>query len=223
MIVFSSGDLQTWEAEAKVYRDKSTPVSIMESRVITWHHCEVWIVHVSSSSQNLLFLEVPPYREPNIYHPVKVNFHVLNGKKHCSQAPHFTYTPLSGEIFNLHVNKWHHVCAVCPVSMTSLPVQCHRLRPSLWRITITPSWVVLSVLLWGCLRPHAVWPAAVCCPAGTLTRACTPLPTFNTRPHTTSWSTRCRGAPRVGLRVCRPHAARPRCLSLGQTSTRTPQ
>ncbi|XP_057193967.1 nuclear factor of activated T-cells, cytoplasmic 2 isoform X1 [Triplophysa rosa] len=63
------GDLQTWEAEAKLYRDKSTA--------------------------NQLFLEIPPYREPNIYHPVKVNFHVLNSKKNCSPAHHFTYTPLS--------------------------------------------------------------------------------------------------------------------------------
>lgn len=62
-------DLQIWETEAKVYRDKSTT--------------------------NLLFLEVPPYRDPNIYHPAKVSFHVLNGKKKCSQPQHFTYTPLS--------------------------------------------------------------------------------------------------------------------------------
>ncbi|XP_016130918.1 nuclear factor of activated T-cells, cytoplasmic 2 [Sinocyclocheilus grahami] len=62
-------DLQIWEAEAKVYRDKCT--------------------------SNLLFLEIPPYRDPNIYHPVKVKFHVLNGKKKCSQPQNFTYTPLS--------------------------------------------------------------------------------------------------------------------------------
>lgn len=129
MIVFSSGDLQTWEAEAKVYRDKSTPVSIIESRVITWHHCEVWIVHVRSSSQNLLFLEVPPYREPNIYHPVKVNFHVLNGKKHCSQAPHFTYTPLSGEIFNPHVNKWRLCCLPGVNDLTSCSVPQIKAEP----------------------------------------------------------------------------------------------
>ncbi|XP_052456284.1 nuclear factor of activated T-cells, cytoplasmic 2 isoform X1 [Carassius gibelio] len=62
-------DLQIWEAEAKVYREKST--------------------------SNLLVLEIPPYRDPNIYHPVKVKFHVLNGKKKCSQPQNFTYTPLS--------------------------------------------------------------------------------------------------------------------------------
>ncbi|XP_048054539.1 nuclear factor of activated T-cells, cytoplasmic 2 [Megalobrama amblycephala] len=62
-------DLQIWEAEAKVYRDKST--------------------------SNLLFLEIPPYRDSNIYHPVKVSFHVLNGKKKCSQPQNFTYTPIS--------------------------------------------------------------------------------------------------------------------------------
>uniref|UniRef100_A0A672NIZ2 Nuclear factor of activated T-cells, cytoplasmic 1-like n=1 Tax=Sinocyclocheilus grahami TaxID=75366 RepID=A0A672NIZ2_SINGR len=73
-------DLQLWEAEAKVYRDKCT--------------------------SNLLFLEIPPYREPNIYHPVKVKFHVLNGKKRCSQPQNFTYTPLSGETFSLFRNKY---------------------------------------------------------------------------------------------------------------------
>ncbi|XP_073708282.1 nuclear factor of activated T-cells, cytoplasmic 2 [Garra rufa] len=62
-------DLQIWEAEAKVYRDKCT--------------------------SNLLYLEIPPYRNPNIYHPVKVKFHVLNGKKKCSQPQNFTFTPLS--------------------------------------------------------------------------------------------------------------------------------
>uniref|UniRef100_A0A8C1HH65 Nuclear factor of activated T cells 2b n=1 Tax=Cyprinus carpio carpio TaxID=630221 RepID=A0A8C1HH65_CYPCA len=73
-------DLQLWEAEAKVYRDKCT--------------------------SNLLFLEIPPYRDPNIYHPVKVKFHVLNGKKRCSQPQNFTYTPLSGETFSLFINKY---------------------------------------------------------------------------------------------------------------------
>lgn len=37
------GDLQTWEAEAKVYRDRSTAVSIMtclESRIKILHHDE---------------------------------------------------------------------------------------------------------------------------------------------------------------------------------------
>ncbi|TRY89619.1 hypothetical protein DNTS_021512 [Danionella cerebrum] len=62
-------DLKLWEAEAKVHRDKSTP--------------------------SLLFLEIPPYRDPNIYRPVRVSFHVLNGKKKCSQDQHFTYTQLA--------------------------------------------------------------------------------------------------------------------------------
>uniref|UniRef100_A0A672NCB7 Nuclear factor of activated T-cells, cytoplasmic 1-like n=1 Tax=Sinocyclocheilus grahami TaxID=75366 RepID=A0A672NCB7_SINGR len=80
-------DLQLWEAEAKVYRDKCT--------------------------SNLLFLEIPPYREPNIYHPVKVKFHVLNGKKRCSQPQNFTYTPLSGETFSC---TGHPIMGISPPS-----------------------------------------------------------------------------------------------------------
>ncbi|XP_030634064.1 nuclear factor of activated T-cells, cytoplasmic 2 [Chanos chanos] len=61
--------LQIWEAEATVDRDKS--------------------------QASMLFVEIPPYRDQNIYHPVKVNFHVLNGKRKRSQPQHFTYTPLT--------------------------------------------------------------------------------------------------------------------------------
>ncbi|XP_078139894.1 nuclear factor of activated T-cells, cytoplasmic 2 isoform X2 [Centroberyx gerrardi] len=58
---------QIWEVPATVDRDKSQP--------------------------NMLFTEVPPYRDPTICHPAKVNFYVINGKKR-SQPQHFIYTPL---------------------------------------------------------------------------------------------------------------------------------
>ncbi|KAG7268243.1 hypothetical protein CRUP_036456 [Coryphaenoides rupestris] len=60
---------QIWEMEATVDKDKSQP--------------------------NLLFVEVPSFRDPSICHPVKVNFYVINGKRKRSQPQHFTYTPLS--------------------------------------------------------------------------------------------------------------------------------
>ncbi|KAM4613731.1 nuclear factor of activated T-cells, cytoplasmic 2 [Polymixia lowei] len=59
---------QLWEVEATVDRDKTQP--------------------------NMLFVEVPPYRDPTICHPAKVNFYVINGKKKRSQPQHFIYTPL---------------------------------------------------------------------------------------------------------------------------------
>ncbi|XP_056129815.1 nuclear factor of activated T-cells, cytoplasmic 2-like [Lampris incognitus] len=59
---------QIWEVEATIDRDKTQP--------------------------SMLFVEVPPYRDPTIYHPAKVNFYVINGKKKRSQPQHFTYTPL---------------------------------------------------------------------------------------------------------------------------------
>ncbi|XP_076870038.1 nuclear factor of activated T-cells, cytoplasmic 2 isoform X2 [Brachyhypopomus gauderio] len=62
--------LEVWEAEARVDREKS--------------------------QANMLYLDVPPYRDASIYHPAKVNFYVLNGKRKRSQPQHFTYTPLSG-------------------------------------------------------------------------------------------------------------------------------
>ncbi|KAL2091076.1 hypothetical protein ACEWY4_013339 [Coilia grayii] len=61
--------LQIWEAEATVDRDKS--------------------------QASMLFVEIPPYRDQSIYHPAKVNFYVLNGRRKRSQPQHFTYTPLS--------------------------------------------------------------------------------------------------------------------------------
>lgn len=59
---------QIWEVEATVDRDKTQP--------------------------NMLFAEVPPYRDPTICRPAKVNFYVINGKKKRSQPQHFIYTPL---------------------------------------------------------------------------------------------------------------------------------
>ncbi|XP_067301733.1 nuclear factor of activated T-cells, cytoplasmic 2 isoform X2 [Pseudorasbora parva] len=59
---------QIWELEATVDKDKS--------------------------QASMLFIEVPPYRDPSICHPVKVNFYVINGKRKRSQPQHFTYTPL---------------------------------------------------------------------------------------------------------------------------------
>nr|XP_046195204.1 nuclear factor of activated T-cells, cytoplasmic 2-like isoform X2 [Oncorhynchus gorbuscha] len=61
--------VQIWEAEATVDRDKS--------------------------QKNMLFVEIPPYRDPTIHHAVKVNFYVINGRRKRSQAQHFTYTPLT--------------------------------------------------------------------------------------------------------------------------------
>ncbi|XP_034029281.1 nuclear factor of activated T-cells, cytoplasmic 2 isoform X2 [Thalassophryne amazonica] len=60
---------QIWEMEATVDKDKSQP--------------------------NMLFVEVPSYRDPSVCHPVKVNFYVINGKRKRSQPQHFSYTPLA--------------------------------------------------------------------------------------------------------------------------------
>lgn len=60
--------LQIWEVEATVDRDKS--------------------------QANLLFVEVPPYRDRTICQSTKVNFYVINGKKKRSQPQHFIYTPV---------------------------------------------------------------------------------------------------------------------------------
>ncbi|XP_044153526.1 nuclear factor of activated T-cells, cytoplasmic 2 isoform X3 [Bufo gargarizans] len=59
---------QIWETEATVDKDKSQP--------------------------NMLFVEVPEYRNRHINTPVKVNFNVINGKRKRSQAQHFTYLPV---------------------------------------------------------------------------------------------------------------------------------
>ena len=45
----------------------------------------------------MLFVSVPPYRDPTISDVAKVNFYVVNGKKRRSQPQHFIYTPLKGK------------------------------------------------------------------------------------------------------------------------------
>ncbi|XP_035243663.1 nuclear factor of activated T-cells, cytoplasmic 2-like isoform X2 [Anguilla anguilla] len=59
---------------------------------------QIWDVEASvdkdKSQANMLFVEVPRYRDPSICRPAKVNFYVINGKRKRSQPQHFTYTPL---------------------------------------------------------------------------------------------------------------------------------
>lgn len=43
--------------------------------------------------QNMLFVEIPEYRNKHIRASVKVNFYVINGKRKRSQPQHFTYHP----------------------------------------------------------------------------------------------------------------------------------
>ncbi|KAM6164413.1 nuclear factor of activated T-cells, cytoplasmic 2 isoform 2-T2 [Rhynchocyon petersi] len=59
---------QIWEMEATVDKDKSQP--------------------------NMLFVEIPEYRNKHIRTSVKVNFCVINGKRKRSQPQHFTYNPV---------------------------------------------------------------------------------------------------------------------------------
>ena len=49
--------------------------------------------------QNMLFVEIPEYRNKHIRTSVKVNFYVINGKRKRSQPQHFTYHP--GKEFSL--------------------------------------------------------------------------------------------------------------------------
>ncbi|XP_069739707.1 nuclear factor of activated T-cells, cytoplasmic 2 isoform X2 [Narcine bancroftii] len=58
---------QIWEMEATVDKDKSQP--------------------------NMLFVEIPRYRNLHIRTPAKVNFCVVNGKRKKSQPQRFTYLP----------------------------------------------------------------------------------------------------------------------------------
>ncbi|XP_061076389.1 nuclear factor of activated T-cells, cytoplasmic 2-like isoform X1 [Conger conger] len=59
---------------------------------------QIWDMEASvdkdKSQANMLFVEVPRYRDPSICRPAKVNFYVINGKRKRSQPQHFTYTPL---------------------------------------------------------------------------------------------------------------------------------
>ncbi|XP_005866284.1 PREDICTED: nuclear factor of activated T-cells, cytoplasmic 2 [Myotis brandtii] len=59
---------QIWEMEATVDKDKSQP--------------------------NMLFVEIPEYRNKHVRTSVKVNFYVINGKRKRSQPQHFTYHPV---------------------------------------------------------------------------------------------------------------------------------
>ncbi|XP_075383815.1 nuclear factor of activated T-cells, cytoplasmic 2 [Tenrec ecaudatus] len=59
---------QIWEMEATVDKDKSQP--------------------------NMLFVEIPEYRNKHVRASVKVNFYVINGKRKRSQPQHFTYHPV---------------------------------------------------------------------------------------------------------------------------------
>lgn len=45
------------------------------------------------SFQNMLFVEIPEYRNKHVRTSVKVNFYVINGKRKRSQPQHFTYHP----------------------------------------------------------------------------------------------------------------------------------
>ncbi|KAJ6665704.1 hypothetical protein lerEdw1_002074, partial [Lerista edwardsae] len=67
LINLSDGQ-QIWEMEATVDKDKSQP--------------------------NMLFVEIPEYRNKHIRTPIKVNFYVINGKRKKSQPQHFTYHPV---------------------------------------------------------------------------------------------------------------------------------
>ncbi|KAM3620744.1 uncharacterized protein V6R79_001375 [Siganus canaliculatus] len=74
---------QIWEVEATVDRDKT--------------------------QANMLFVEIPPYRDQSISHPAKVNFYVINGKKKRSQPQHFIYTPaiaIKAEPLDYHLNSY---------------------------------------------------------------------------------------------------------------------
>ncbi|XP_063315765.1 nuclear factor of activated T-cells, cytoplasmic 2 isoform X2 [Pelobates fuscus] len=64
----TSDGQQIWEMDATVDKDKS--------------------------QANMLFVEVPEYRNKLISTPVKVNFYVINGKRKRSQTQHFTYLPV---------------------------------------------------------------------------------------------------------------------------------
>lgn len=48
---------------------------------------------IAPSFQNMLFVEIPEYRNKHIRASVKVNFYVINGKRKRSQPQHFTYHP----------------------------------------------------------------------------------------------------------------------------------
>ncbi|XP_069004214.1 nuclear factor of activated T-cells, cytoplasmic 2-like [Embiotoca jacksoni] len=73
-----------WEVDATVDRDKT--------------------------QADLLFVQVPPYRDRTICQPAKVNFYVINGKKKGSQPQHFIYTPMTAvkaePLDDYHLNSY---------------------------------------------------------------------------------------------------------------------
>ncbi|KAF4079004.1 hypothetical protein AMELA_G00188090 [Ameiurus melas] len=94
--------LEVWEMEATVNRDKS--------------------------QANMLYVEIPPYRDPNIYHPAKVNFYVLNGKRKRSQPQHFTYMPHPVPLIKAEpVDEYQYGQLGCSVSQVLgvSPQSCH--------------------------------------------------------------------------------------------------
>ncbi|KAM6454916.1 nuclear factor of activated T-cells, cytoplasmic 2 isoform 7-T8 [Liasis olivaceus] len=78
---------QNFTAESKVVFTEKTPDGQ-----------QVWemeaTVDKDKSQSNMLFVEIPEYRNKHIRAPVKVNFYVINGKRKKSQPQHFTYHPV---------------------------------------------------------------------------------------------------------------------------------
>ncbi|XP_060775330.1 nuclear factor of activated T-cells, cytoplasmic 2 isoform X2 [Neoarius graeffei] len=107
-----------------------------ESRVVftekTQDGLEVWemeaTVNREKSQANMLYVEIPPYRDPNIYHPAKVNFYVVNGKSKHSQPQHFTYMPLPVPLIKAEpVDEYQYGQLGCGVSQVLgvSPQSCH--------------------------------------------------------------------------------------------------
>ncbi|XP_046882250.1 nuclear factor of activated T-cells, cytoplasmic 2 isoform X2 [Hypomesus transpacificus] len=84
--------VQIWEAEANVDRDKSRP--------------------------NILFVEVPPYRDLSLHQAVQVNFFVMNGRRKCSLSQPFTYAPLTA-VKREPVDDYQYSLLGCAVSQAS--------------------------------------------------------------------------------------------------------
>ncbi|XP_072540937.1 nuclear factor of activated T-cells, cytoplasmic 2 isoform X2 [Salminus brasiliensis] len=107
-----------------------------ESRVLftekTQDGLEVWeaeaAVDGKKSQANMLYVKIPPYRDHNIYHPAKVNFYVLNGKRKRSQPQHFTYMPLSVPLIKAEpADEYQYGQLGCSVSqvLSISPQSCH--------------------------------------------------------------------------------------------------
>ncbi|XP_062852741.1 nuclear factor of activated T-cells, cytoplasmic 2 [Trichomycterus rosablanca] len=117
--------LEVWEAEATVNREKS--------------------------QASVLYVEIPPYRNPNIYHPTKVNFYVLNGKRKRSQPQHFTYMPLTVPLIKAEpVDEYQYgqldcmsqVLGISPQSCrytTQLPNSCYAMPYQVTQRTSSPT------------------------------------------------------------------------------------